>query len=55
MIRIILIAITLAFSVSFAISAIPVHHDHGSLDKTDHRAPLDKNGCHPGPSGFHCH
>lgn len=30
------------------------NHDHNT-DTLNHVAPLDANGCHVGPSGFHCH
>ena len=38
-----------------AISAIQIDHAHVDGATVDHAAPLDGNGCHPGPGGYHCH
>jgi len=38
-----------------AISAIEINHSHVDSVTVDHAAPLDGDGCHAGPSGYHCH
>ncbi|MGI9387290.1 MAG: hypothetical protein ACR2OX_07645 [Methyloligellaceae bacterium] len=56
MLRTIIVAAALAVSAGVAISAIPANHTHESDGVVSHQgAPLDANGCHLGPTGYHCH
>ena len=50
-----LVACALAITASVAISSIVVDHKHDGTTMVNHQAPVDSNGCHIGPSGFHCH
>ncbi|GBF27629.1 hypothetical protein MnTg02_02686 [bacterium MnTg02] len=56
MFRIVMITIALALTAGVAISAIPTNHTHKGQDVISHQGPpLDKSGCHLGPTGYHCH
>ncbi len=49
------LGIALFAGTAIAVSSINIDHSHNGADVVDHAAPLDGNGCHQGPSGFHCH
>ena len=50
-----LMVIGVVIGTAAAISAIQTDHVHKGGATLDHAAPLDGDGCHPGPEGYHCH
>lgn len=56
MLRIIIVAAAIAVTAGVAISAIPANHTHRDGVVSHQGGPaLDANGCHLGPTGYHCH